>query len=269
MLLLKGAVVSAATHIIPTDSETGLVKRAQRGDTGAFTNIFHVHKLRVYSLCLRMTNNVAEAEDLTQEAFLQVFRKLPTFRGDSALSTWMYRVAVNTVLMYFRKRGRPQVSLDEPSSDQVKTKKREYGSDDQRLVTSIDRLALARAIRELPDGYRTIFLLHEVDGYEHREIARLLKCSVGNSKSQLHKARVRMREILCYRSKNRLEMPTDAQNLATQRRSSAPRAIAASAAAGPQASWHPSKRSGKTHQDKEIPVGSVPAPQFMGIGAAA
>src|SRR5437588_1395850 len=198
MLLLKGAVVSAATHIIPTDSETGLVKRAQRGDTGAFTNIFHVHKPRVYSLCLRMTNNVAEAEDLTQEAFLQVFRKLPTFRGDSALSTWMYRVAVNTVLMYFRKRGRPQLSLDEPCSQNVKTKKREYGFDDERLVTSIDRIALARAIRELPDGYRTIFLLHEVEGYEHREIARLLKCSVGNSKSQLHKARLKMREILCH-----------------------------------------------------------------------
>src|SRR5207302_5415434 len=159
-------------------------------------NIFHVHKPRVYYLCLRMTNNVAEAEDLTQEAFLQVFRKLPTFRGDSALSTWMYRVAVNTVLMYFRKRGRPQVSLDEPSTQNVKTKKREYGFDDERLVTSIDRIALARAIKELPDGYRTIFLLHEVEGYEHREIARLLKCSVGNSKSQLHKAKLRIRELL-------------------------------------------------------------------------
>jgi RNA polymerase sigma-70 factor (ECF subfamily) len=179
-----------------TVSEAGLIRRAQRGDTGAFANIFNTHKPRVYSLCLRMTNNVAEAEDLTQEAFLQVFRKLPTFRGDSALSTWMYRVAVNTVLMYFRKRGRPQLSLDEPVNQNVKSKKREYGFDDQRLVTCIDRIALARAIKELPDGYRTIFLLHEVDGYEHREIAKLLKCSVGNSKSQLHKARLKMREIL-------------------------------------------------------------------------
>ncbi len=178
------------------DSEGTLIRRAQRGDNNAFASIFNVHKPRVYSLCLRMTNNVAEAEDLTQEAFLQVFRKLPTFRGDSALSTWMYRVAVNTVLMYFRKRGRPQLSLDEPVNPNVKTKKREYGFDDQRLVTSIDRIALARAIKELPDGYRTIFLLHEVEGYEHREIARRLKCSVGNSKSQLHKARLKMREIL-------------------------------------------------------------------------
>jgi len=262
--------VSPDTHLIGrVESEAGIIRRAQRGDANAFASLFYTHKPKIYSLCLRMTNNIAEAEDLTQESFLQVFRKLPTFRGDSALSTWMYRVAVNTVLMHFRKRGRPQVSLDEPCNEQVKTRKREYGSDDQRLAASIDRITLARAIKDLPDGYRTIFLLHEVQGYEHREIARLLKCSVGNSKSQLHKARVRMREILCYRSKNRLEMPTDAQNLATQRRSSAPRAIAASAAAGPQASWHPSKRSGKAHQDKEIPVGSVPAPQFMGIGAAA
>lgn len=180
------------------EAEASLIRRAQQGDTSAFANIFHVHKPRVYSLCLRMTNNVAEAEDLTQEAFLQVFRKLPTFRGDSALSTWMYRVAVNTVLMYFRKRGRPQVSLDEPVNPNAKVKKREYGFDDQRLITSIDRIALARAITELPDGYRTIFLLHEVEGYEHREIARLLKCSVGNSKSQLHKARLKMREILAH-----------------------------------------------------------------------
>ena len=178
-----------------------LVRRAQQGDTQAFGTLFHTHRSRVYSLCLRMTRNVAEAEDLTQEAFLQVFRKLPTFRGDSALSTWMYRVAVNTVLMYFRKRGRPQVSIDEEPSvnDNGKTKKRDYGATDCQLSGCVDRIALARAIKELPHGYRTIFLLHEVEGYEHREIARLLKCSIGNSKSQLHKARLRMRDLLTAR----------------------------------------------------------------------
>ncbi len=180
------------------DITLNLVKRAQQGDTDAFAALFHSHRSRVYSLCLRMTRNVAEAEDLTQEAFLQVFRKLPTFRGDSALSTWMYRVAVNTVLMYFRKRGRPQFSLDEEqqSADQSKSKKHDYGAYDMQLSGCVDRITLARAIKELPTGYRTIFLLHEVQGYEHREIARLLKCSVGNSKSQLHKARLRMRELL-------------------------------------------------------------------------
>jgi len=194
-------VSAAVVETRALEPTLALVRRAQQGDTQAFGTLFHTHRSRVYSLCLRMTRNVAEAEDLTQEAFLQVFRKLPTFRGDSALSTWMYRVAVNTVLMYFRKRGRPQFSIDEePSGDENgKTKKRDYGAPDFQLSGCVDRIALARAIKELPHGYRTIFLLHEVEGYEHREIARLLKCSIGNSKSQLHKARLRMRDLLTAR----------------------------------------------------------------------
>ena len=187
------------TDTVPTvrfDSDLDLVKRAQRGDTDAFASLFHQHKARIYSVCLRMTNNTAEAEDLTQDAFLQVFRKLSTFRGDSALSTWLYRIAVNTVLMHFRKKALRQISLDEPYNQDAKAVRREYGSRDDRLAGSVDRIALARAIRELPDGYRTIFLLHEVEGYEHQEIAELLDCSVGNSKSQLHKAKLRIREIL-------------------------------------------------------------------------
>ena len=234
--------MSLAVAAIRTSSETGLVRRAQRGDNEAFANIFYAHKPRVYYLCLRMTNNVAEAEDLTQEAFLQVFRKLPTFRGDSALSTWMYRVAVNTVLMYFRKRGRPQLSLDEPSNPNLKTRKREYGLDDQRLVACVDRIALARAIRELPDGYRTIFLLHEVEGYEHREIARLLKCSVGNSKSQLHKARLKMREILSQLPALDSPVPQPMPP-----RPAAP-VMAASAVEGPKLVWSRPKRTGTKSQ---------------------
>jgi RNA polymerase sigma-70 factor (ECF subfamily) len=143
-----------------------------------------------------MTNNTAEAEDLTQDAFMQVFRKLATFRGDSALSTWLYRIAVNTVLMHFRKKALKQISLDEPYNNDARTVRREYGSKDDRLSGCVDRIALTRAIRELPDGYRTIFLLHEVEGYEHQEIAELLDCSVGDSKSQLHKAKLRIRELL-------------------------------------------------------------------------
>jgi len=178
------------------DSDLDLVKRAQEGDADAFASLFHNHKARIYSVCLRMTNNTAEAEDLTQDAFLQVFRKLATFRGDSALSTWLYRIAVNTVLMHFRKKSLRQISLDEPMNQDAKQVRREYGSRDDRLTGSVDRIALARAIKELPDGYRTIFLLHEVEGYEHQEIAELLDCSVGNSKSQLHKAKLRIRELL-------------------------------------------------------------------------
>ena len=178
------------------DSDFDMVKRAQQGDADAFASLFHQHKARIYSVCLRMTNNTAEAEDLAQDAFLQVFRKLATFRGDSALSTWLYRIAVNTVLMHFRKKALRQISLDEPYNQDAKTVRREYGSRDDRLTGSVDRIALARAIKELPDGYRTIFLLHEVEGYEHQEIAELLDCSVGNSKSQLHKAKLRIRELL-------------------------------------------------------------------------
>ena len=205
---------AAAVETRSLEPTLALVRRAQKGDTEAFGTLFHTHRSRVYSLCLRMTRNVAEAEDLTQEAFLQVFRKLPTFRGDSALSTWMYRVAVNTVLMYFRKRGRPQFSIDEEpgTNDNGKTKKRDYGATDFQLSGCVDRIALARAIKELPHGYRKIFLLHEVEGYEHREIARLLRCSVGNSKSQLHKARLRMRELLTARVEDAARQPAAKSN---------------------------------------------------------
>lgn len=244
-------------------SETGLVRRAQRGDTGAFANIFNTHKPRVYSLCLRMTNNVAEAEDLTQEAFLQVFRKLPTFRGDSALSTWMYRVAVNTVLMYFRRRGRPQLSLDEPSNQSLPTKKREYGFDDQRLVSSIDRIALTRAIKELPEGYRTIFLLHEIEGYEHREIAKLLKCSVGNSKSQLHKARLKMREILSQSPEGKAVM--ERAKLSRQRATPAETRVACDL----RLCWSSGKRMKNAHSNQAASAFVAPLPPDPGIGIAA
>jgi RNA polymerase sigma-70 factor (ECF subfamily) len=145
-----------------------------------------------------MTNNAAEAEDLAQDAFLQVFRKLSSFRGDSALSTWLYRIAVNTVLMHFRRKTPCRISLDEPirNQDDSKSTRREYGTRDGRLDSAVTRVALTRAISELPEGYRAIFLLHEVEGYQHREIAELLGCSVGNSKSQLHKAKLRIRDIL-------------------------------------------------------------------------
>lgn len=187
---------SKPTPTVTFNSDLDLVQRAQQGDSDAFASLFHAHKARIYSVCLRMTNNTAEAEDLTQDAFMQVFRKLATFRGDSALSTWLYRIAVNTVLMHFRKKALRQISLDEPYNQDARQVRREYGSKDDRLTGSVDRIALARAIRELPDGYRTIFLLHEVEGYEHQEIAQLLECSVGNSKSQLHKAKLRIRELL-------------------------------------------------------------------------
>jgi RNA polymerase sigma-70 factor, ECF subfamily len=174
-----------------------LVKRAQAGDSNAFGALFEAHRSRIYSVCLRMTSNSAEAEDLTQDAFLQAFRKIAKFRGDSAFSTWLHRIAVNTVLMHFRKNSLSQISLDEPYSDSEGSKiRREYGTRDRGLAGCVDRVALARAMKDLPPGYRTIFLLHEVEGYEHQEIAEMLSCSVGNSKSQLYKAKLRFRELL-------------------------------------------------------------------------
>lgn len=186
--------MTTQTTMVPLNSDT--IRRAQAGDSDAFADLFNAHKARVYALCLRMTHNTAEADDLTQDAFMQIFRKLSTFRGNSALSTWVHRIAVNTVLMHFRKKVLNHVSLDERSESDGKTLRREYGGKDHRLSGTVDRIALIRALNELPPGYRTIFLLHEVQGYEHQEIAGLLECSVGNSKSQLHKAKLRIRQIL-------------------------------------------------------------------------
>ncbi len=178
-------------------SERNLVRRAQRGDQEAFATLFQLHKKRVYSVCLQMTKDVADAEDLTQEAFLQVFRCLNSFRGDSAFSTWLYRVAVNTVLMKLRRRKATQViSLDEPISSESPSLTRDVGKADPSLSGVVDRIALRRAIDELPEGCRQIFDLHEVEGYQHHEIAELLECSIGNSKSQLHKAKMKMRDLL-------------------------------------------------------------------------
>jgi RNA polymerase sigma-70 factor (ECF subfamily) len=144
-----------------------------------------------------MVGNVAEAEDLAQEAFLQLHRKISTFRGDSAFSTWLHRLAINVVLMRLRKKGLSLISLDEAMEPaQEERPGRSFGSADVNLSGSIDRLALERAIAHLPAGYRLIFVLHDIEGYEHNEIASMLDCSTGNSKSQLHKARLKLRDAL-------------------------------------------------------------------------
>jgi len=177
-------------------SEAEAIERAKQGDEEAFEVLYHLHKRRVYSLCLRMTANTAAAEDLTQEAFLQLFRKIGTFRGESAFSTWLHRMAVNVVLMQLRKKGLPLVSLEETMETEEESPKKEPGAEDVRLAGSINRLQLEQAIGDLPPGYRMVFLLHDVEGYEHNEIAEMVGCSIGNSKSQLHKARMKLRELL-------------------------------------------------------------------------
>ena len=179
------------------EAEADFLARAQAGDHQAFAQLYTLHKRRVYSLCLSMVGNAAEAEDLTQEAFLQLHRKIGTFRGESALSTWLHRLAINVVLMHLRKKGLQLISLDEvmePAPDLRPG--RSFGAPDLILSGTIDRLVLQRAVEDLPAGYRLIFVLHDIEGYEHNEIATLLDCSIGNSKSQLHKARLKLRDAL-------------------------------------------------------------------------
>jgi len=177
-------------------SEAEAIEQAKQGDADAFEVLYNLHKRRVYSLCLRMTANAAEAEDLTQEAFMQLFRKIATFRGESAFSTWLHRMAVNVVLMQLRKKGLVVVPLEDDIETEEEAPKKDFGAQDLALEGSIDRLRLQNAIGKLPPGYRSIFVLHDVEGYEHNEIAEIIGCSIGNSKSQLHKARMKLRELL-------------------------------------------------------------------------
>jgi RNA polymerase sigma-70 factor (ECF subfamily) len=150
-----------------------------------------------------MTANTAAAEDLTQEAFLQLFRKIGTFRGESAFSTWLHRMAVNVVLMQLRKKGLAVVPIEESAENEEDLPRKELGAPDAKLTGSVERLQLQRAIEALPPGYRSIFVLHDVEGYEHNEIASMVGCSIGNSKSQLHKARLKLRELLKTRKAER------------------------------------------------------------------
>lgn len=178
-----------------TDRKT--VSLAQSGDPDAFEQIYKSHSRRVYGLCFRMTGNASLAEDLTQDIFLQVFRKIHTFRAESAFSTWLYRLAVNTVLMRRRVKTLKETPLEAQSETEDETfPRRELGRADLRVSGVIDRVNLKRALSRLPHGYRQIFILHDVLGYEHHEIAHGLRCSIGNSKSQLHKARMRLRKLL-------------------------------------------------------------------------
>ncbi|MGB7494626.1 MAG: sigma-70 family RNA polymerase sigma factor [Candidatus Acidiferrum sp.] len=179
-------------------TEAEAIRRAQAGDSAAFDFLYQLHSRRVYALCLRMVNNPADAEDLMQEAFLQLFRKIGTFRGESAFSTWLHRMTVNVVLMRLRKKSLPTDSLEETLDPDAENSspKRDVGAPDLRLSGAVDRVNLERSVEQLPPGYRTVFVLHDVQGYEHNEIAEIMGCSVGNSKSQLHKARTRLRELL-------------------------------------------------------------------------
>jgi RNA polymerase sigma-70 factor (ECF subfamily) len=174
------------------------IRLAQQGDAEAFETIYHEHSGRVYALCLRMLRDPIEAQDLTQDVFLQLFRKIQTFRGASAFSTWLYRLTVNMILMRLRRKTPGFVPLDDtmPSDDQDTTPFYQITTPDLRLAGLVDRITIQAALDRLPEGYKQIFILHDVQGYKHSEIAEILRHSIGNSKSQLHKARKRLRELL-------------------------------------------------------------------------
>jgi len=178
--------------------EAEIVRQAQEGNAGAFEQLYRRYSRRVYSLCLRMVKNDSEAEDLTQEAFLLLFRKIHTFRGEARFSTWLHRLTSNLVLMRYRKKRHPEVSLDATLESGAEDSRplTEFGGPDLRLSGVIDHVNLTRAIEQLPDGYKEVFILHDVEGYEHAEIAEILGRTIGNSKSQLFKARLRLRELL-------------------------------------------------------------------------
>src|ERR1044072_6410338 len=184
-------VVNAALPNTETDYE--LVQMAARGNLAAFENIYQRYHRRAYSICLRMTQSTAEAEDLTQEVFIQLFRKMGSFRGESAFSTWLHRLTVNQVLMHFRRCG---VQVEKTTDDGEVPEQTVPGTENFSRMPVLDRIALDNAIAQLPPGYRTVFVLHDVEGFEHEEIARMLGCSVGTSKSQLHKARMKLRNLL-------------------------------------------------------------------------
>jgi RNA polymerase sigma-70 factor (ECF subfamily) len=148
-----------------------------------------------------MLQNTAEAEDLTQDVFIQLYRKIGSFRGDSAFTTWLHRMTVNQVLMHFRKRN---VKFEKTTEEGETPVQIVVGTENSARMPIVDKIALDKAISLLPNGYRSVLVLHDIQGYEHEEVARILGCSVGTSKSQLHKARLKMRKLLKKKSPPRL-----------------------------------------------------------------
>lgn len=178
---------------VSTAKDIELAKVAAKGNMTAFEEIYKRHHRRVYSVCLRMLQNTSEAEDLTQDVFIQLYRKIGSFRGDSAFTTWLHRMTVNQVLMHFRKRSVKYEKATEEGEIPVQIVS---GSANPERMRIIDKISLDNAIEQLPNGYKNVFVLHDVEGFEHEEVARILGCSVGTSKSQLHKARLKLQKLL-------------------------------------------------------------------------
>ncbi|MBA3632538.1 MAG: RNA polymerase sigma factor [Acidobacteria bacterium] len=197
----RGFIEPKETINISSAKDFELTQLAAKGNMAAFEEIYNRHHRRVYSICLRMLQNTTEAEDLTQDVFIQLHRKIGSFRGDSAFTTWLHRLTVNQVLMHFRKRN---VKFEKTTEEGETPVQIVSGTQNPRKMPVVDKIAIENAIEKLPNGYRNVFVLHDVEGYEHEEVARILGCSVGTSKSQLHKARLKLRKLLQKKAPPRL-----------------------------------------------------------------
>lgn len=200
-----------ATQVLAAPFDLTVKDATSRSDMSGFEQLYQKHYRRVYSICLRMTGNLTEAEDLAHDVFMQLHRKLGSFRGDSAFTTWLHRLTVNQVLMHFRKRSvRSELTTDDGDVPE----QADPSSIDPESMPIVDRIALETAIAQLPRGYKSVFVLHDIQGYEHEEIASMLGCNVGTSKSQLHKARMKLRKLLTKR--NGLSEPSEIEELQQQ-----------------------------------------------------
>jgi len=185
--------VEAPSNLMADDSrlaETELVERCLNGDLGAFEDLYRQHSTRLYNLAFRMVGNAADAEDLLQDIFLTVYRKLESFRGASALGTWLYRLGMNVCLDRLRSKAARQDQATDTLDERLS------GAQISGSLAGVSRIDLERAIASLPEGSRAAFLLHDVEGFDHTEVGQLLGVAEGTSKSQVHKARLRIREYL-------------------------------------------------------------------------
>jgi RNA polymerase sigma-70 factor (ECF subfamily) len=173
--------------------EMALVERCRSGDLGAFEELYRAHAGKLFSVACRMLGNPADAEDLLQEIFLAAHRKLDGFRGESALGTWLYRLATNQCLDYLRSRAARTSQVTEGLDEEPGRYEPGRAGLAEQTVTRMD---LERALAQLPEGCRAAFVLHDVQGLEHREVAQALGIAEGTSKSQVHKARLRLRALL-------------------------------------------------------------------------
>lgn len=197
----SGTLAAGSIENVGAATDYALTQAASGGDMSAFEEIYQRHHRRVYSICLRMLQNASEAEDLTQDVFIQLYRKVGSFRGDSAFTTWLHRLTVNQVLMHFRKRT---VKFEKTTEEGETPVQIVSGTENPFKMPIVDKIALENAIAQLPAGYKSVFMLHDVEGFEHEEVARILGCSVGTSKSQLHKARLKLRKLLKKKANPRL-----------------------------------------------------------------